>query len=123
MLIKGWLVLHNTERGMISDSIKTFLIGYFILLLGDTLLQAMTLLPLLKQSLERTQSQANLVAIVTEGLSAAYMMTLMYGSDTEAGKHTDCIMHLLKDFVMSLMLTIMPFGCACIHFYEFYIYV
>lgn len=44
------------------------------------------MLPLLKQSLERAQSQSTLVAIVTEGLSAAYMMTLMYGADIEAGK-------------------------------------
>ena len=53
------------------------------------------MLPLLKQSVERAQSQSTLVSIVTEGLSSAYMLTLMYGADIEAGKkisdHLVCI--------------------------------
>ncbi|XP_038061522.1 eIF-2-alpha kinase activator GCN1-like [Patiria miniata] len=90
------------QKGMtLKQSTSAVRNGYIQCMLaafkGDTLLQAMTLLPLLKQSLERAQSQSNLVTIVTEGLSAAYLMLLMYGADIEAESKLAWVFGVVSD--------------------------
>ena len=57
-----------------------------LLVTGDTLAQGLELLPILKQSLEKAKGQANQVAVVTEGLSAAYMLVKLVAVDTDAGE-------------------------------------
>ncbi|XP_033627513.1 eIF-2-alpha kinase activator GCN1-like [Asterias rubens] len=90
------------QKGMtLKQSTSSVRNGYIQCMLaafkGDTLLQALTMLPLLKQSVERAQSQSTLVSIVTEGLSSAYMLTLMYGADIEAESKLSWIWSVLVD--------------------------
>ena len=53
---------------------------------GDTLLQALDLLPLLIQTVEKAASQGTQVPVVTEGVAAALLLTKLSMADSQAGK-------------------------------------
>lgn len=56
---------------------------------GDTLLQALDLLPLLVQTVEKAASQSTQVPTVTEGVAAALLLSKLSIADSQAGKSRD----------------------------------
>lgn len=56
---------------------------------GDTLLQALDLLPLLIQTVEKAASQSTQVPTVTEGVAAALLLSKLSVADSQAGKGLD----------------------------------
>lgn len=55
---------------------------------GDTLLQAMDLLPMLIQTVEKAASQSTQVPMVTEGVAAALLICRMSVIEGQTGKIT-----------------------------------
>ncbi|OWK14094.1 hypothetical protein Celaphus_00000247 [Cervus elaphus hippelaphus] len=64
---------------------------------GDTLLQAMDLLPLLIQTVEKAASQGTQVPVVTEGVAAALLLTKLSMADSQAEAKLSGFWQLILD--------------------------